>query len=89
MLALLYTEALLVDKGLADQVWELSEAGLIPDELAANRWREFDSSVWFGRAKGVADLVVTNCAALPPNSVSLSSQKVIAAMDSNLLPVPS
>ncbi len=32
MLIELYIEALLVDEELADLVWELSEAGLIPDE---------------------------------------------------------
>ena len=35
MFARLYVEALLTDSKLADQVWELWDAGLIPDELAA------------------------------------------------------
>ena len=38
MLTELYIEALLVDEELADMVWELSEAGLIPDEVAALAW---------------------------------------------------
>lgn len=35
MLTELYIGALLVDEELADTVWELSEAGLISDDLAA------------------------------------------------------
>jgi len=31
----LYKEALLVDEQLADQVWELWDVGIIPDDLAA------------------------------------------------------
>ena len=38
MLTELYIEALLVDEELADLVWELLEAGLIPDDLAAIAW---------------------------------------------------
>ena len=38
MLIELYIEAILVDEELADMVWELSEAGLIPDEMAAIAW---------------------------------------------------
>jgi len=38
MLTELYIEAVLVDEELADMVWELSEAGLIPDEVAASAW---------------------------------------------------
>ena len=38
MFARLYVEALLVDESLADQVWELWNAGLIGDELAALAW---------------------------------------------------
>ena len=38
MLTELYIEALLVDADLADQVWELWDAGLIPDNLAAWAW---------------------------------------------------
>lgn len=34
MLTEAYIEALLVDEELADFVWELWDAGLIPDELA-------------------------------------------------------
>ena len=34
----LYVEALLADQELADQVWGLWDAGLIPDELAAIAW---------------------------------------------------
>ena len=39
MLTEIYIEALLVDEDLADQVWELWNAGLIPDDLAAMAWR--------------------------------------------------
>ena len=38
MLTELYIEALLVDKDLADQVWELLDRGVIDDELAAIAW---------------------------------------------------
>ena len=38
MLTELYIEALLVDEDLADQVWELWDVELIPDELAAIAW---------------------------------------------------
>ena len=38
MLTELYIEALLVDEELADLVWDLSEAGLISDEVAALAW---------------------------------------------------
>ena len=38
MLTEIYIEALLVDEDLADQVWELWNAGLIPDELAVMAW---------------------------------------------------
>ncbi len=38
MLTELYINALLVDEELADLVWELSEAELIPDDLAAMAW---------------------------------------------------
>ena len=38
MLSRLYVEALLADEELADQVWELWDAGLIPDDLAAWAW---------------------------------------------------
>ena len=34
----LYVEALLADEAMADQVWELWNAGLIPNELAAWAW---------------------------------------------------
>ena len=34
----LYIEALLVDEELANQVWELWNAGLVPDDLAAMAW---------------------------------------------------
>ena len=35
MLTEIYIEALLVDEGLADQVWELWGAGLVTDDLAS------------------------------------------------------
>ncbi len=38
MLTELYIEALLIDEELADQVWELWDAGLIPDVLAVLAW---------------------------------------------------
>ncbi len=38
MLTELYIEALLVDEVLADQVWELWDVGLIPDDLAKLAW---------------------------------------------------
>ena len=38
MLTELYIEALLADEELADLVWELSEAELITDEMAAMAW---------------------------------------------------
>jgi len=38
MLTELYIEALLVDEDLAEQVWELWNVGIIPDELAALAW---------------------------------------------------
>ena len=38
MLTEVYIETLLVNEGLADQVWELWNAGVIDDELAAIAW---------------------------------------------------
>ncbi len=38
MLTRIYIEALLVDEDLADQVWELWNAGAIADEVAAWAW---------------------------------------------------
>ena len=38
MLTDAYVEAMLVDEDLADQVWELWDAGLIPDDVAAWAW---------------------------------------------------
>lgn len=38
MLTELYIEALLVDPEIADQVWELWDAKLASDELAAKAW---------------------------------------------------
>jgi hypothetical protein len=38
MLTRLYIEALLVDEGLADRVWELWNARAIKDEVAAWAW---------------------------------------------------
>ncbi len=35
MLTDVYIEALLIDEELADQVWGLWDAGIIPDDLAA------------------------------------------------------
>jgi len=34
----IYIEALLVDEDLADQVWELWDAGVITDGLAVSAW---------------------------------------------------
>ena len=38
MLTRLYVDALLADEDLADQVWELWDAGVITDGLAATAW---------------------------------------------------
>lgn len=38
MLTRLYVEAVLADSKLADQVWDIWDAGLIPDDLAAWSW---------------------------------------------------
>ncbi len=38
MLTEAYIEALLVDEDQADLVWELWDAGLIPDDVAAWAW---------------------------------------------------
>ncbi len=38
MFTQLYIEALLADKVLADQVWELWDAGVITDDLATGEW---------------------------------------------------
>jgi hypothetical protein len=38
MLTELYIEALLADEALADEVWELWDAGVITDGLAAVAW---------------------------------------------------
>ena len=38
MVSEIYIDALLVDEDLADQVWELWDAGEIGDELAAIAW---------------------------------------------------
>ena len=38
MFTRLYVEALLADEDLADQVWELWNDGLIPDDVAAGAW---------------------------------------------------
>lgn len=38
MLTEIYIEALLVNEGLAGQVWELWNAGFITDEAAAQAW---------------------------------------------------
>ena len=45
MLTELYIEALLVDESLADQVWELWNVGLIPNELAAQVWYILATSI--------------------------------------------
>jgi len=38
MLTELYIEVLLANEDLADQVWELWNAGLVPDDLVAWAW---------------------------------------------------
>lgn len=53
MLTRLYVEALLADKELADQVWELWNAGVISDELAALAWSVLATSVIADSAMGV------------------------------------
>lgn len=40
MLTELYIEALLANEDLADQVWELWDAAVITDELAAWAWQQ-------------------------------------------------
>jgi len=46
MLTEIYIEALLVDEDLADLVWELWNARLIPDDVAAWAWWGiFDGSI--------------------------------------------
>jgi hypothetical protein len=46
MLIEVYIEALLVDEDLADQEWELWNARLIPDDVAAWAWWSiFDRSI--------------------------------------------
>ncbi len=53
MLTEIYIEALLVDEDLAEKVWEMWEAGLILDELAAYAWWLFveQLTVWPGKYK--------------------------------------
>ncbi len=46
MVTRLYIEALLVDEYLAGKVWELWDAGLIPDELAAIAWMQIAMSAF-------------------------------------------
>ena len=46
MLTKLYIEALLANEELADQVSELWDAGLIPDELAAWTWWLIDQRLF-------------------------------------------
>ena len=43
MLTEIYIEALLVDEGLADQVWEAWDKGLINDGVAAVLWLQFEN----------------------------------------------
>ncbi len=38
MLTEIYIEALLVDEGLADQVWEVWDTGKIDDQIACIAW---------------------------------------------------
>ena len=38
MLTEIYIDALLADEELADQIWEVWDAGIITDELAAWAW---------------------------------------------------
>ena len=38
MLVILYAETLLMNENLADQVWELWDAGIVTDEVAAIAW---------------------------------------------------
>ena len=47
MLADLYIKALLIDEDLADEVWELADAGVITDDVAASAWLIIAfSSLW-------------------------------------------
>ena len=45
MLTEIYIEALLVNEDLADQVWELWDAGIISEELAAIAWLQVGCSL--------------------------------------------
>lgn len=51
MLAELYIEALLVDEDLADQVWELWNAGVMTDDLATHCW----ATIWRRQLPGGDD----------------------------------
>ena len=53
MLTRIYIEALLVDEELADQVWELWQAGLTSDELACIAW-------WFVATSGAVERTAAN-----------------------------
>ena len=44
----IYIEALLIDEDRADQVWELWDVGMIPDDLAEVAW----GILAFGRLSG-------------------------------------
>ena len=50
MLTRRYIEAILTDSKLADEVWELWNAGLIPDVLAAIDWwaiaKKLETKLW-------------------------------------------
>ena len=46
MLTEIYIEAILTDSKLADEVWELWDAGVITDELAALAWCIFEGPLY-------------------------------------------
>jgi len=63
MFACIYVDALLANEELADQVWELWNAGLIPDELAAIAWINIGMSAFpeSGRSDDVNQQVLSGC----------------------------
>lgn len=57
MFTRLYVEALLSDPGLADQVWDLWDAGVITDEIAAWAWCKVSEPISIGCARPRSEFV--------------------------------